>query len=75
MMLEIKGLKMYVMVEPHFQTLIGEVLTSSVNSFDEARLHVSACCFWQRGQSAFFDVSVYNPLARSHLNQKLGMSF
>ena len=32
-------------VEPHLQTLTGEVLTSSANSSDEARLDVSALGF------------------------------
>ena len=62
-------------VEPHLQTLTGEVLTSSANSSDEARLDVSARGFWQRGQRAFFDVMVFNPFAKSHLNQKLDMVF
>ena len=62
-------------VEPHLQTLRGEVLTSSANSSDEARLDVSARGFWQRGQRAFFDVRVFNPFVKSHLNQKLDMVF
>ena len=62
-------------VEPHLQTLTGEVLTNSANSSDEARLDVSARGFWQRGQRAFFDVRVFNPFAKSHLNQKLDMVF
>ena len=57
-------------VEPHLQPLT-EVLISSANSSDEARLDVSARGFWQRGQRAFFDVRVFNPFAKSHLNQKL----
>ena len=60
-------------VEPHLQTLTGEVLTSSANSSDEARLDVSARGFWQSGQRAFF--YVFNPFAKSHLNQKLDTAF
>ena len=58
-------------VEPHFQTLTGEVLTSSANCSDEARFDVTTRGFWQRGQCAFFDVRVFNPFAKSHLSQKL----
>ena len=57
-------------IEPHLHPLT-EVLISSANSSDEARLDVSARGFWQRGQRAFFDVRVFNPFAKSHLNQKL----
>ena len=46
-------------VGPHLQTLTGEIVASSANSSDEARLDVSAHRFWQRAQSAFFDVSVF----------------
>ena len=45
-------------VEPHLQPLTGEVLISSDNSSDKARLDVSARGFWQRGQRTFFDVRV-----------------
>ena len=41
-----------------------------INSSDEARLDVSVRSFWQRGQRAFYDVRVFNPFAKSHLNQK-----
>ena len=47
---------------------------SSANSSDEACLDVSARGFWQSGQRAFFDVGVFNPLAKSHLEQKLDTS-
>ena len=50
-------------VEPHVQTLTGELFTSSANSSDEARLDVTTRGFWQRGQRAFFDVRVFNPFA------------
>ena len=62
-------------VEPHLQPLTGEVLISSANSSDEARLDVSEHGFWQRGQPAFFCVRVFNPFAKSHLNQKLDTAF
>ena len=58
-------------VEPKLQTLTGEVLTSSANSYDEAHLDISEAVFWQRGQCAFFNVTVFNPFTKSHLNQNL----
>ena len=62
-------------VEPHLETLTGEVLSSSANSSDEARLDFSARGFWQKGPKAFFEVRVFNPFAKSHLNQKLNTAF
>ena len=62
-------------VKPHLQPLTGEVLISSANSYDEAYLDVSARGFWQRGQRAFFDVRVFNPFAKRHLNQKVDRAF
>ena len=65
----------YTMVEPHLEMLTGEVLSSSANSFDEARLNVSARGFWKKRQKAFFDVRVFNPFTKSHLNRKLDTTF
>ena len=62
-------------VESHLQPLTEEVLISSSNSSDETRLDVSTRGFWQRGQRAFFDVGVFNPFGKSHLNQKLDTAF
>ena len=64
-----------VQVEPHLQTLTGEVLNGGANASDEARLDVSVRSFWQRGQRAFYDVRVFNPFPKSHLNQKLDTAF
>ena len=50
-------------------------MSSSANSSDEAHLDVSACGFWQRRERAFFDIRVFNPFAKSHLNQKLDTAF
>ena len=50
-------------VEPHLETLTGEVLSNSANSSDEARLDFSARRFWQKGQ-AFFDVMVVQPIRK-----------
>ena len=60
-----------VQVEPHLQTLTGEVPNGGANSSDEARLDVSVRSFWR----AFYDVRVFNPFAKSHLNQKLDTAF
>ena len=64
-----------VQVEPRLQILTGEILNSGANSSDEARLDVSVRGFWQRGQRAFYDVRVFSPFAKSHLNQKLETAF
>ena len=62
-------------VDPQLQPLTGDVLISSASSSDDVRLDVSARGFWQRGQRAFFDVRVFNPFAKNHLNQKLDTAF
>ena len=62
-------------VKLHLQTLTREILNSCNNSSDEARLDVSAQGFWQRRQRAFFYVRVFNPFAKSHLNQRLETVF
>ena len=56
-------------IEPHLQSLTGEVSIGITNSSDEARLDVSASGFWQRGQRAFFNVRVFNPFAKSDLTE------
>ena len=43
----------------------------STNRTDDARLDISANGFWIRGQRAFFDVRIFNPLAHSNRNQQL----
>ena len=62
-------------VEPHLQALTGDVLTSSAKSSDEARVDVNTRGFWQRGQRAVFHCRVFNPFAKSYLNQKLDTAF
>ena len=45
--------------EPHLLPLTGETLTNRTgNISDEARLDVKAGGFWQRNQTAFFDIRV-----------------
>ena len=56
-----------VKVEPPLNHLTGEKLQEkSANTSDEARLDVSARGFWVTGQRAFFDIRVFNPIARRY---------
>ena len=64
-----------VRVEPPLQPLTGEKLGDGANTDDEARLDVAARGFWGRGEMAFFDVRIFNPFAKSHLNSKLETVF
>ena len=64
-----------VRIEPPLQPLSGEVLPPTANTDDEARLDVSARDFWFDGGLAFFDVRVFNPFAKTHLNTKLETVF
>ena len=64
-----------VSIEPPLQPLTGETLPHSANKEDEARLDIAARGFWQRGEMAFFDVRVFNPFAKTHLNSKLDTVF
>eukprot|EP00794_Sanderia_malayensis_P013173 gene13173-biopygen10500 len=64
-----------VSIEPALQPLSGEQLPRNLNTSEEARLDISVRGFWQREQSAFFDVRVFNPFAPSYRNQKLENTF
>ena len=65
-----------VVVEPNLQPLTGERLNEiTAITGDEARLDVHARGFWQTGQSAFFDIRVFNPLAKRHVSQNLNKCF
>ena len=50
-----------------FKLLVGESknLPNSSSKLDEARLDVSARGFWVTGQKTFFDIRVFNPLAKN----------
>ena len=61
--------------EPMLQPLTGEQLPEGSNVSDEARVDVAARGFWQDSEMAFFDVKVFNPFARSHLNSSLESVF
>ena len=58
-----------VQIEPQLQPLTGESLQRNANSDSEARLDVAARGFWQEHEMAFFDIRVFNPFAKSYLNQ------
>ena len=64
-----------VRIEPPLEGLTGEQLQNSANKDTEARLDVAARGFWQDGAMAFFDVRVFNPFAKTHINQKLQAAF
>ena len=61
-----------VRLEPPLNPLSGEVLDeTTANSSDEARVDVAARGFWISGQKAFFDIRVFNPLAKRYRNSKV----
>ena len=56
-----------VTIEPQLTHLSSETFTlQSTTTDDDARLDVSARGFWSRGARAFFEVRVFNPMARSY---------
>ena len=58
-----------VQIEPPLQPLTGENLQRQANTENEARLDVAARGFWQEHEMEFFDIRVFNPFAKSYLNQ------
>ena len=64
-----------VRIEPPLQPLEGEVLTGGSNKDVGARVDIVARDFWQVHEMAFFDVKVFNPLAKSYMNQSLEAAF
>ena len=64
-----------VTIEPTLEELNGEILPKSNNSSDNACLDISARGFWTAGQKAFFDVRVFNPLAKRHAAHKLSKCY
>ena len=58
-----------VQIEPQLQPLTGESLQRHANTESEARLDVAARGFWQEHEMAIFDIRVFNPFAKSYLNQ------
>ena len=58
--------------EPLLIPLTGEKLkNASSNKLDNARVDVSARDFWSKGQRAFFDIRVFDPMAQSYRDQSL----
>ena len=62
-------------VEPQLQQLTGEILNSSTIIGNEARSDICARGFWQAGQIAFFDVRVFNPIAKRYVNQDISKTY
>ena len=58
--------------EPLLQEITGEIFNfKSTNTDKDARVDVSARNFWMRGQKAFCDVRVFNPLAKCYRTKTL----
>ena len=61
-----------VKIEPSLTPLTGESFTHrTANTEDGARTDVSARGFWVRGQKAFVDIRIFNPIANQYSNQNL----
>ena len=61
-----------VRVEPGLNPTNGRNFAlRTTNTADDARLDVCARGFWARGQRAYMDVRIYNPMAQSHRGQDL----
>ena len=59
-------------IEPQLTPLSGEVFHHrSPNTTEDARVDISARSFWVRGQVAFSDVRVFNPLASCYKSKRL----
>ena len=58
--------------EPMLQPLTGETLKyQTAKTENNAKFDVSSLGFWYRDQRAFFDISVFDPVAPSHAHQRL----
>ena len=58
--------------EPLLQEITGEVFQAKTTKIEkDARLDVAARGFWMRGQRAFCDIRVFNPLAKCHRSKPL----
>ena len=65
-----------VLIEPTLQQLTGESLHErTANITDDARLDIAARGFWISGQRAFFDIRVFNPMARRYESQELNKAY
>ena len=65
-----------VCTEPELQPLSGEALQGrSANCQEGTRVDIRAEGFWERSQSAFFDVRVFNPFTPSNLSRSLSATY
>ena len=58
-------------IEPVLQDITGEELGRGSNCAPDARLDICARGFWQKQESAFFDVRVFHPNADSYRDLEL----
>ena len=65
-----------VLIEPTLQQLTGESLHErNVNITGEARVDIVARGFWISGQWTFFNIRVFNPIARGYGSQELTKAY
>ena len=64
-----------VRVEPLLQQLTGESLQNHTAKRNEVRFDICVRGFWQSGQAAFFDVTVFNPNATRYAKLELSKSY
>ena len=61
-----------VSIEPSLLPLDGERLCHlTANKHNDARVDVSARGFWTRGQRAYFDIRIFEPMAQCYREQSL----
>jgi len=67
-----KEISSHVIVEPTLNPLTGERMTyKTAIKTEGSRTDVAVKDFWVKGQLAYVDIRVFNPLAKSHLNQSI----
>ena len=65
-----------VLIERTLQQLTGESLhESTANITEDARVDIATRRFWISGQRAFFDIRVFNPMARRYGSQELNKAY
>ena len=61
-----------VRIEPELVKLTGEKFRlASANTTDDARVDVAARGVWVTGQMAYFDIRVFNPIAKTYMKSDL----